>query len=208
MMNNTEIDAAARERLHQEILAELGTRGLDDIRLDLVLERARVPAADFAANYESVEACLFEAYASLTDRLDTIVRVACGQTGPNGSWETHVQAGLRALLTELSRDSLRSTVLVQAFPALGQRAQARFQAFAASFAPLLEGGREAADANAELPREVEALAVGAAEAIVFEEIVAGRAAGLIDLLPEIAFSVLVPFIGPARAGAEMQKLRG
>jgi hypothetical protein len=118
-----------------------------------------------------------------------------------------MRAGLAALLAELARDPARATVLVQSFPAIGPRAQARFQAFIESFAPLLEGGRRAAESDAELPYEVEALSVGAAEAIVFEEIVAGRAAELNELLPAIMFSLLVPFIGPARAGAEMQKSR-
>jgi hypothetical protein len=51
------------------------------------------------------------------------------------------------------------------------------------------------------------LAVGAAEAIVFEEIEAGRAAQLPALAPAILFSVLVPFLGPEAASAEMQKAR-
>ena len=49
------------------------------------------------------------------------------------------------------------------------------------------------------------LAVGAAEAIVFEEIEAGRAAQLPALAPAILFSLLVPFLGPEAASAEMQR---
>ena len=48
------------------------------------------------------------------------------------------------------------------------------------------------------------LAVGAAEAIVFEEIEAGRAARLPALGPAILFSILVPFLGPDGASAEMK----
>jgi len=57
----------------------------------------------------------------------------------------------------------------------------------------------------ELPREVEMFAVGAAEAIIFEEIEAGRAAQLPVLAPAILFSVLVPFVGPEAASAEMER---
>jgi hypothetical protein len=52
---------------------------------------------------------------------------------------------------------------------------------------------------------VEMLAVGAAEAIIFEEVEAGRAAQLPGLGPAILFSVLVPFLGPERASVEMER---
>jgi hypothetical protein len=51
---------------------------------------------------------------------------------------------------------------------------------------------------------VELLAVGAAEAIIFGEVDAGRAGRLPQMLPEILFSVLVPFMGPDRAADEMR----
>jgi len=98
-----------------------------------------------------------------------------------------------------------AALLTRAFPALGPAARARYQEFVESFAPLLAGGRELAGTGAELPREVEMLAVGAAEAIVFEEVEAGRAAQLPGLGPAILFSVLVPFLGPEAASAEMQR---
>ena len=74
------------------------------------------------------------------------------------------------------------------FPAIGPAARARYQDFVEGFAPLLRGGREFAEAGEELPDEVVMLAVGAAEAIVFEEIEAGRAAQL-------------PALGPAAGAA-------
>jgi hypothetical protein len=58
--------------------------------------------------------------------------------------------------------------------------------------------------GAELPAEMELFAVGAAETILFEEIEAGRAAQLPALTPAILFSLLVPFLGPEAASAEMR----
>jgi AcrR family transcriptional regulator len=203
-MNNTEIETAARRRLHEAMLEELGDRGLDGIRLRAVLARAGVSESDFTTTYDGVEECLFEAYAALTDRLDAVVRDAC-RDAAEAVWADRVRAGLTALIGELVRDPGRAAVLVHGFPAIGPSAQARFQAFVESFAPMLEAGRREAGGEAELPSEVETLAVGAAEALVFEEIVAGRAAALEALLPSILFALLVPFVGPVRAGAEMSK---
>jgi hypothetical protein len=49
------------------------------------------------------------------------------------------------------------------------------------------------------------LALGAAEAIVLEEVEAGRTEGLPALAPAILFSRLVPFLGPEEAAAEMRR---
>ena len=56
-----------------------------------------------------------------------------------------------------------------------------------------------------LPGEVETLAVGAAEAIIFVEVEAGRGSRLPSLMPSILFSLLVPFLGPDRAADEMRR---
>jgi hypothetical protein len=116
-----------------------------------------------------------------------------------------VRCGLEALLEELAGAPAVAQLLIRAFPATSPAARARYQAFVESFAPLLQGGRKLAGPGAELPREVEMLAVGAAEAIVFEEVEAGRAEQLGTLAPEILFSVLVPFLGPEAASAEMRR---
>jgi hypothetical protein len=205
-VNNTEMEAGARRRLHQAILAELEEEGPGGIELSRVLWNAGVSEHDFEASYESVDACLFAAYDELTARLDTAVREACRATGTE-SWPERVSAGLDALLKELGSRPQMARVLLRSFPSLGPRAQARSQAFLESFGPMLARGREASEIGADLPSEVEMLATGAAEAIVFEEVESGRAESLPAMLPSLVFSLLVPFLGPARAAAEMEKVR-
>jgi hypothetical protein len=68
----------------------------------------------------------------------------------------------------------------------------------------MKEGREYSEVEEELPGEVELLAVGAAEAIIFGEVDAGRAERLPKMMPEILFSILVPFLGPDRAAEEMR----
>lgn len=204
-MNDSKLEGAALARLHEGMLRELGEHGLEGIDLAAVLERAGLAEADFARTYESIEDCLFASFVSLAEQFDEVVRDACRDAARGGgSWPGRVRAGVRALLDELARDPVRARVLVQGFPALGPRAQARFQSFVESFAPMLEEGRREYGDDSELPCEVTNLAVGAAEAILFEEIVSGRAAELSRLRPAITFSLLVPFIGPVRAGSEIR----
>jgi hypothetical protein len=188
------MDPAARERLLEAMLAELEERGRDRIALADVLARSRVPAADFGADYAGVDDYLAAVHAEIAAELDRRIREGCRTAGdglPDGAdeWPAQVWGGLTALLAELARRP------------------ARDQAFVESFGPRLAAGRRAAGAEQQLPTEVERLAIGAAEAIIFEEIASGRAEGLPAMGPSILFSLLVPFVGPTRAAAEMEKVR-
>jgi hypothetical protein len=47
------------------------------------------------------------------------------------------------------------------------------------------------------------MAIGGAEAIVCDEVMADRTEDLPTLLPDILFAVLVPYVGPEAAAAEV-----
>jgi AcrR family transcriptional regulator len=193
---------AARERLLEAMLSELAVSGYGAMRVTDALTLAEVSKADFEAEFPDKEACLFAAYEQLTGRLTRRTSEGCGR---GDGWPERVRRGLEALLDELASAPALARVAVRTFPAINPAARIRYQDFVANFAPLLREGRQLAKTGAELPGEVEMLAVGAAEAIVFEEIEAGRAEQLPALGPAILFSVLVPFLGPEAASAEMEK---
>jgi AcrR family transcriptional regulator len=184
------------------MLAELAERGYDEMKMTDVLILAGVSATDFEAEFGDKDTCLFAAYEQLTTRLAGEAKRGCA-TG--GLWPQRVRHGLSTLLEELAARPLMARVAVHSFPAIGPAAYQRYQRFVESFAPLLREGREFSGMGEELPSEVEMLAVGAVEAIVVEEVEAGRAAQLPALGPAILFSVLVPFLGPEAASTEMQR---
>ena len=195
---------AARERLLEAMLIELAASGYDAMRVADVLTLSGVSKADFEAEFGDKETCLFAAYEQLTERLARKSTEGCGS---GGEWPQRVRRGLEALLRELAGAPAMARVAIRTFPSIGPEARARYQDFVEGFASLLREGREFSGMDEELPAEVEMLAVGAAEAIVFEEIEAGRAAQLPAMGPAILFSVLVPFLGPEDASAEMEKAR-
>jgi AcrR family transcriptional regulator len=193
---------AARERLLEAMLIELAASGYEEMRTADALSGAGISRAEFEAEFPDKDACLFAAYEQLTERLARKTSEGC-QRG--GEWPGRVRGGLESLLEDLAGAPKMARVAIRTFPAIGPEARARYQEFVEGFAALLREGREFSEMGAELPGEVEMLAVGAAEAIIFEEIEAGRAAQLPALAPAILFSVLVPFLGPESASTEMQK---
>jgi hypothetical protein len=198
-----------RERLLDAMLEEMVESGPEGAEVEAALVRAGLDGEEWLAEFVDKDACRFAAYEQLTERLARKTGEGCSL---GEDWPARVRRGLQALLEELAGAPAVAQLLIGGFPAISPAARARYQEFVESFAPLLAGGRELAgagsggtSAGAELPREVEMLAVGAAEAIVFEEIEAGRAGRLGALGPAILFSVLVPFLGPEAASAEMAK---
>lgn len=211
-MNRAEMEPAVRERLLAMALLELEQKGREGIALDQLLTSVEVDEAEFRATFGDLDGCLDEAYEELTGRLERAVRERCRAAADErepapSDWPSRVRGGLECLLKTLAAEPRLATVLTRAYPSLGSPQQARYHRFVARFEPLLAPGRAFAGADVELPRHVEALAVGAAEAIVFDQIQAGEARQLEQQAPSILFSVLVPFVGPEAAGAEMEKAR-
>lgn len=190
-----------RSSLFGEMLEELVQRGYGEISVDRVCEAVGVPETEFAAEFADKDGCLFAAY----DRLcDGLVRTAGSGCQSDEPWPERVRRGLDALLEDLAAQPTMAQALTRSFPGIRPATYERYVALLTRFEPFMHEGREYSGLGDELPGEVELLAVGAAEAIIFGEVDAGRAQSLPAIMPEILFSVLVPFLGPDRAAEEMR----
>jgi len=193
-----------RTRLLEAMLEELVEKGYRGLEVTAAIHRARLVGEEWSSEFPDKDSCLVAAFDELSEQLRAAI---CRGCAAGSDWPDRVAGGLRALLLQLAGRAEMAEALARSFPAIGPAAQARYQRFVESLAPLLAEGREHSETAAELPGEVEMLAAGAAEAIIFDAIQAGRTAGLGALGPEILFSVLVPFLGPRAAAAEMDRAR-
>jgi hypothetical protein len=89
--------------------------------------------------------------------------------------------------------------------AAGDSARRVYGAALGRFAPFLEEGREYAGQDS-LPPDTARFAIGAGTSMIFDEIRAGRGADLERILPDLVFAVLMPYLGPADAEAEMRRI--
>jgi hypothetical protein len=211
-MPRTEMEPAVREELEERMLRELGEGGRERLCLSEILAAVGVSAEEFAGTYGDLDGCLDAAYERVTGRLDAAVRLSCATGGQilaptEADWKTRVRAGLESILVELADDPATARALTRSYPALGAARQERYQSFVEKLAWQLRARRELAGIDGELPESVDAMAVGAAEAIVFEEISAGRTEELAAMGPAILFSLLAPYLGSSSAAAEMERAR-
>jgi AcrR family transcriptional regulator len=89
--------------------------------------------------------------------------------------------------------------------AAGDSARRIYADALARFVPFLEDGREYAEQN-DLPADTARFAIGAGTSMIFDEIRAGRGADLEGVLPDLVFAVLMPYLGPEAAEAEMRRV--
>lgn len=197
---------SARERLLRAALRLATRSGYTELTVGELAEEAGVAPDELFGEFEDPEECLVAAYDQVGQGL---VRMVDGEfTRAGGTWPQKLRGGLAVLLGLLAIDPATARLLAIEAPAGGIEMRDRYRGLVQGFLPFLAEGREYAEYGEQLPEQVDLLAVGGAEAIIFEEIAAGRSRRLPELLPEILFTLLVPYVGPEEAGAEMRAARG
>jgi AcrR family transcriptional regulator len=188
-----------RIRLLEAMLEELAEKGYPALDVDAAIQRAHLEGGEWSELFPDKDTCLLAALEELSDQMRAVIADGCRDgAGPT----ERISGGIRALLGELARRAAMAEALVRSFSAIGPAAVAHHQAFVEGLAALLTPARNLAE-GVDLPAEVELLAIGAAEALVMDRIRVGQTKTLPDLGPEIIFSVLVPFTGPAAATEAM-----
>ena len=177
-------------------------KGFESVTVFDVTERADVSRAAFYELFDSKDECLFAAYEKVLDALVAYVARAFEGDGP---WPLRIRRAMQACLEACSAEPEVARMTTVDAPAARPEAQHRYRNALERFVPLFIEGREYAADDVHLPRDLERMAVGGAETIIFDEVVAGRAAELPARLPDILFTVLAPYIGPEAAAAEVRR---
>jgi AcrR family transcriptional regulator len=119
-------------------------------------------------------------------------------------WLARVSDALGTVVELFAADpALARTVTVEALTA-GPEAVRLHEEAIARVAACLDPGRELAT-DRELPEQISLMAAGAVSGLIFNEVLMGRAEDLPARKPDLLFMMLVPFIGPQAATAEMRK---
>jgi AcrR family transcriptional regulator len=192
-----------RDRLLWSMVRVVAERGYDGVTLDEVVARAGVSKTTFYDEFANKDECLFSAYDRVIDELVHYVEEAFRR---NGQWPERIRDALDALLRALAAEPEVAQMAAVEFPAAGPEAHQRYRDALERFLPFFAEGRRHSTRPDELPPRVDLMAVGGAEVIIFDEVVAGRVSRLPAMLPEILFAVLVPYVGPDEAAVEMHRV--
>lgn len=195
-------DLSQRDRLLWSMVRSIAEKGYDGVTVADVVAQAGVSRTTFYDEFTNKDECMYAAY----DRvIEVLVRYVASAYESEGTWSAKVRQGLDAFLRALAAEPEVARMAMVEVPGAGPEAHRRYRDAIERFQPFFEEGRNYAERGDELPKDVELMAVGGAEAIIFDEVIAGRVSRLPAMLPDILFAVLVPYVGPDEAAEEMRR---
>jgi AcrR family transcriptional regulator len=184
-----------RERILVAMAESCANKGFGATTIADIVRPAGVSRATFYELFEDKEDCFQAAMElSLADAMERVV----GAFSPDKPWATLVRDSAAAFLDLLaSRPAFARMAMVEA-PASGQRALEMHAAGKRVLLTLLDRGREEAIEPA-IPASAGRAAIAGAESLIVGQILAGNAERLRELLPDIVYITIVPYLGQEEA---------
>lgn len=188
-----------RERLLDAAVDVVAEKGYGATTVADLTKAAGVSRTTFYELFEDKEACFLAAYDAAAD---VLTRRISDAFETQEAWPDRVRAGLIVLLESLAVEPQIARLALVDVGSAGPRAQRRYRAALQRMTPYFDEGRDFAPGGRRLPANTSRMVIGAVTGLVADEIEAGRADRLPDLLPEILFATLVPYVGPRAAAKE------
>jgi AcrR family transcriptional regulator len=196
---------APPEALRQVILAAMirvvGDKGYAEASVADVLEEADVSRMTFYRYFDDKQHCFLAAYEMVIEQVFAELASNCDRELP---WPSRMADGLSTLVDRFAVDPALARTAVVEVAAAGADARELHWNALNRFTEYLEGGR--ALAGEDLPPNISLMSAGAVSGLIFDELLAGRADQLPTLLPDLLFAMLVPYVGPQAAAAEMRRV--
>lgn len=190
------VTRSQRERLLAAVVRVTAAKGYEATTVADILEEAGVGRESFYELFDDKRDCMLAAHTILVNDLEKKVRAAYTEAG---AWEDRVTQALAATLDWFAADPAAAKFTIIELAAVGPVSRDRFQRIFTRFVEMLDEGMEQ-ERNAAITQAT-SLAVSAALARIYEEVVLGRAAELPSLLPDLTYELLVPFVGEEVAEA-------
>jgi AcrR family transcriptional regulator len=191
-----------RDLILAAMIRVVGRTGYKETSVAEVIEEAGVSRTTFYKHFEDKHECFLAAYETLVEQVFAEVIANCDGTE---SWLRRMENGLATIVKLFAVDpELARTAVVEVAAAGADARQLHWDAVA-RFTQYLEDGRQLSEGR-ELPENISLMSAGAVSGLIFDELLAGRAAQLPAMLPDLLFAMLVPYIGPSAAAAEMRRV--
>lgn len=189
-----------RDRILAAMVRVVGEKGYKATSVADVIAEADTSRATFYKHFENKQECFLAAYEDLVDRVFAEVVAGCDAGQP---WAVRMAEGLSTLVGLFALDPAMARTAIVEVAAAGADARRLHWNAVARFTQFLDAGRDLA--GRDLPENVSLMAAGAVSGLIFDELLAGRAEQLPALVPDLLFAMLVPYLGPREATAEMRR---
>ena len=190
-----------RQAILEAMVRVVGRKGYKATSVADVIEEADVSRTTFYKHFEDKHECFLAAYDMVVERVLGEVIANCDAGQP---WLERMRAGLSTVVEMFALDPELARTAIVEVAAAGADARQRHWSAITRFTEFLADGEQLADGR-ELPENIALMAAGAVSGLIFDELLTGRAERLPELLPDLLFAMLVPYIGPGAATEEMRR---
>ncbi len=190
-----------RQLILEAMVRVVGRKGYKPTSVADVIEEANVSRTTFYKHFEDKHECFLAAYDLVVERVMGAVIANCDAEQP---WLERMRVGLTTIVELFALDPELARTAIVEVAAAGADARQRHWNAVTRFSEFLEAGREL-NGDHELPENLSLMAAGAVSGLIFDELLTGRAERLPELLPDLLFAMLVPYVGPGAATEEMRR---
>jgi AcrR family transcriptional regulator len=187
-----------RLRLLNAAIAVAGSEGYAEMTVSAVISRASVSRKTFYEQFADREHCFLAAYDLVVERALAGMQAAYAVEAP---WPERLHAALGWALDALAANPHEARVAFVEALAAGPRALERRARALRALRPLFAPGFDATPGGALVPPSMPDAIAGALCELIGFHVRRGDPERLPQLLPDLLFCVLAPFLGPAAAAA-------
>jgi AcrR family transcriptional regulator len=187
-----------RERLIAALILTLDEVGYQKTTVSMIGRRAAVSKSDFYKHFDSKDECFLAAYDYAVERVHSAVVEACAEAAGE-EWSERVRIGVVTLLSTLAAEPPLASILLAEGLRAGRGIYDRYQAAVESFVPLLRAGAPEPPDVAAVPPATDEAVVGGIASLLSRRTIAGEAAALAALTPDVLEFALTPHLGTEAA---------
>jgi AcrR family transcriptional regulator len=193
-----------RQRILDAVADVVSLAGYQGMSVEEIVGAAGVSRRTFYDNFKSKEDAFLTAYDTISVELIGAVKVAydASESFPEG-----VIACLQTFLEFVAAHPHYADACIVEVLAAGPAALERRNAVMRALAELLHDGAQAVPNSARPPKLTAETIVGGMYEIVYSRVLQGRTTELPDLLPDLAYSMMLPYLGHANADRAIAGIR-
>jgi AcrR family transcriptional regulator len=193
-----------RERILRAVAEVVSLAGYAEMSVEDIVITAGVSRRTFYDHFKSKEDAFLAAYDVVTAQLVTTV---AREFEANDTFPARVRGCLGAFLHFVASEPAFADMCIVAVMAAGPQAVARRNQAMQAFVALIQQGADEAGGTRLAPPLAAETIVGGIYEVVYARILQGEGARLPELLPDLAFSLLLPYIGHEAAAARREEIQ-
>jgi AcrR family transcriptional regulator len=195
-LTREQVARSQRIRLVGSAIAVAGSGGFAAMTVSAVIAGANVSRKTFYEQFADREDCFLAAYEVVVERALAGVRAAYAVEAP---WPERLRAAIDWALRALADHPSEARVAFVEALAVGPRALSLRDRALRELVPLFAPGFDAAPAGVTVPASMPVAIAGTFAELIALRIRQDAAAQLPELLPDLLYCALAPFIGPGAA---------